>query len=89
MAFASDSGLPVGSSLLPFPIAAKTFSLQETGSLQVVSSDFFIVGGGLVTVESDVSAVPLPGALPLFSGRIALLGYLSRRRRKPMAEPAA
>lgn len=38
--------------------------------------------------KTTVNPVPLPAALPLFAGGLGLLGFLSRRRRKPMAEAA-
>jgi hypothetical protein len=45
-----------------------------------------VIGGGAtdgfrasVLVEADVSAVPLPAALPLFGARLAALGLVGRR----------
>ena len=37
---------------------------------------------------AHVSAVPIPGALPLFGGGLGLLAYLGRRRRKAMPTTA-
>jgi uncharacterized protein (TIGR03382 family) len=35
-----------------------------------------------VKVTSDISATPIPGALPLFAGGLVLFGWLVSRRRK-------
>ena len=70
-------------------VAENIVALQEDGTLQDLSN-YFGLDARSILVQSDApTPVPLPTALPLFGGGLALLGFLSRRRRKPMAELAA
>jgi hypothetical protein len=78
-----------GFSLPFFPVVGTPILVAETGALQDLSSYFNLTGNSSVFAQSDATAVPLPAALPLFGGGLALLGYLGRRRRKPMAQATA
>jgi hypothetical protein len=70
-----------------------TIDLSNTATLFLVASN----GVTLTPADSrflenpaySPSEVPLPAALPLFLGGAALLGFLGRRRKKPMATRAA
>ena len=55
-----------------------------TGYFQFIGADHNAYGSlNLLTVEiSQVSAVPLPAALPLLAGGLAGLAYIARRRQK-------
>ena len=97
--FFSDGSIPI------LPLLNNSYTIAETGAWQDVSKFFGLGGACLTTdcklgevkkdgtnsvrVLSDATPVPLPAALPLFSGGLALLGYLGRRRRKPTAEGVA
>ena len=50
--------------------------------LTLKAGDYYGTDTGKLTM--DVSAVPIPSALPLFAGGLACLGLLGRRRRKQL-----
>ena len=93
-----DDGLSliIGSTLVisaPGPTSPTTGTYTYTGAtgtfpFQLVYSEC-CGGPAVLQVDLPLSAVPLPGALPLFAGGLGLLGFLARRRRKPMTEAFA
>jgi hypothetical protein len=44
--------------------------------------------GGQYTFAMEVSAVPIPGALPLFASGLGLIGFLAMRRKRKALAPA-
>jgi len=73
-----------------------TVFFPGVSSLSVSKDQATIVGASAgfsstseLTNAFSVTAVPLPGALPLFVGGLGLLGFLARRHRKGMTEALA
>ena len=54
----------------------------EDGTLQSLCDAFGTCASLDISIQSDVEAVPIPAALPLFAGGLAGLGWFSRRKRK-------
>ncbi|MFP4360794.1 MAG: hypothetical protein ACLFTG_08965 [Alphaproteobacteria bacterium] len=78
---------------------SESFEAGETGAILFALADFdvdttkideisfriFQTNFGSETVVGQVAAVPIPGALPLFLGGLAGVGYVVRRRQRQAA----
>jgi hypothetical protein len=90
----ADNGVIVGT---PFLVGDGTSATAPSGADELllgVNDDIFSdnTGGFNVSVSgptADVTATPLPAALPLFAGGLGLLGMVSRRRKRMAVSIAA
>jgi hypothetical protein len=73
------------------PTDANPTSLGFSSLLQapLFGSNWDYIGtfqSGTISLDTPVSATPLPATLPLFAGGLAFVGYLARRRKKSGTE---
>jgi hypothetical protein len=80
---------------LPGPLTAANLAGSSSFAASGSESEyFFLCGGGLGgdfcgartitagTLDTGLSATPLPATLPLFAGGLGFVGYLTRRRKQ-------
>ncbi len=73
--------------LNPLPTDANPTSLGFSSLLQapLFGSNWDYIGtfqSGTVSLDTPVSATPLPATLPLFAGGVGFVGYLTHRRKR-------
>ena len=64
---------------VPFPGFATTFSTANDPEFAFLRSENFTING-VNPNDDDMGVVPLPAALPLFLGGLAIFGLFARRR---------